>query len=112
MKYYSTCAKLSEFPVLNYRNSEMKPSRRQTRFQTSLVAMAHFWKNHVYIYSKSPKEEKIELQSPARPANILSIMMLLSVSVIDNAPKMCTDSCASKNLPLNLDASPRNSEVH
>lgn len=90
----------------------MKPSRGQTKFQTSLVALAHFWKNHVYIYSKSLTEEKIELQSPAKPANIFNTMLLLSVSIIDNAPKMCTDSCVSRNLPLNSDTSPRNSEVH
>lgn len=75
--------------------------------------MAHFRKNHVYIYNKSATEEKIEFQFPAKPANILSTMLLLSVNITDNsAPKIHTDSYVSKNLPLNSDTTPRNSEVH
>lgn len=89
---------------MSNRNSETKPSRRQIRFQTGLVAMAHLWKNHVDIYSKSPTKEKIERQSPAKPANLLSTVLLLSVSVIANAPKnvhrqLCEQKCAIKLTP-------------
>jgi len=40
-------------------------------------------------FRMSPTEQKIELQSPAKPANTLSTMLLPTVSLMDNsAPKM------------------------